>query len=247
MKCRCFLTLNCFLRKCVRTVLFYFLIFAIKPYHIFCAVHVKVGFLLIDSLYSERDLNMTFYETKSTISDLDSLQLDYVISNMNSSVEVGEIYSIFADSTINIVVAKAPFKYVSTLGLFASEYNKPLILADSYLPYKQSHQSVSLYNGFELTSAAVLEYLEWFQWANAAVISADDTYWQQMVPTLESRMFQQQFNVKHSRTISDLSSPSDILDILTDISLVEKGMVQSLNCMFTLSWSMESIINAHSW
>ncbi|KAK3095510.1 hypothetical protein FSP39_015523 [Pinctada imbricata] len=131
----------------------------------------------------------------------------------------------FSQRNFDILIAEVDFKYASTLGLFASEYSTPLILPNNILPYKQSHHVLSLTSGFQLTSLAVVEYLEWFQWAEVAIISTQDTYWQQMVPVLESTMFQHQFSVKRSFTITDMTSSSAVLTILDQIPSSTKAVI----------------------
>lgn len=134
---------------------------------------------------------------------------------------------VFSNTSLSVIIAYVSDDYVQILNTLAKDYSKPLVLANNYLPHQDNRLVLSMTSGFELTSEAVVQYLEWFKWQNVAIIGADDMFWRQMVPILENQLMKQGFNVKRTHLITNLTDSSVIGSILREISSSEKGMTEA--------------------
>jgi hypothetical protein len=155
----------------------------------------------------------------------------------NVVIEIYEFYGtsgllhkldqVFSNTSLNVIVAYVSDNYVQILNTLAKDYSKPLVLANNYLPHQDNRFVLSMTSGFELTSEAMVQYLEWFKWQNVAIIGADDMFWRQMVPILENQLMKQGFNVKRTHLVTNLTDSSVIGSILREISSSEKGMAKA--------------------
>lgn len=205
------------------------LLFRIHSLH---SMYINVGIVNIEPF-----LKVTKPNAEQSFSESQLLFRDEVNTTFNVSITVFDLHGkagilheldqIFSNASLSVIVAYVPDKYVQILNIFAKDSSKPLVLANNYLPHQDSGYVLSMFNGFRITSEAIQQYLEHFQWQNVAIIASDEVFWRQMVPILENQLMKQNFNVKRSRIVTNMTDSSVVRSIIREITASEKGKVQT--------------------
>lgn len=201
-------------------------------FHSLHSMYINVGIVNIEPFFK-----VTKPVAEQSFSESKLLFRDEVNTTFNVSITVFDLHGkagilheldqIFSNASLSVIVAYVPDKYVQILNIFAKDSSKPLVLANNYLPHQDSGYVLSMFNGFRITSEAIQQYLEHFQWQNVAIIASDEVFWRQMVPILENQLMKQNFNVKRSRIVTNMTDSSVVRSIIREITASEKGKVQT--------------------
>lgn len=206
-------------------------------FHSLQSIDISVGIVNIEPFFK-----VTKPVAEQSFSESQILFRDEVNTTFNASITVfdlhgketisHELVQIFSNVSLSVIVAYVPDKYVQIMNTFAKDSSKPLVLANNYLPHHYiPHQDrgyvLSMFNGFTITSEAIVQYLEHFRWQNVAIIASDDVFWRQMLPILENQLMKHNFNVKHSYSVTNVTDSSVVRSIIREITSSVKGKVQT--------------------
>lgn len=201
-------------------------------FHSLQSIDISVGIVNIEPFFK-----VTKPVAEQSFSESQILFRDEVNTTFNASITVfdlhgketisHELVQIFSNVSLSVIVAYVPDKYVQIMNTFAKDSSKPLVLANNYLPHQDRGYVLSMFNGFTITSEAIVQYLEHFRWQNVAIIASDDVFWRQMLPILENQLMKHNFNVKHSYSVTNVTDSSVVRSIIREITSSVKGKVQT--------------------
>lgn len=199
-------------------------------FHSMQSIDISVGLVNIEPYFkvTKPVAESSFLEAQNLFQNENNITFNVDISIFELHGKTGilhELDKIFSNVSLNVIIAYIPYRYVQILTTFAKDFSKPLVLANNYLPHQDSRFVLSMFNGFELTSEAMVQYLDWFRWQNIAIIGSDDSFWRQMVPILENQLMKQGFDVKRSHRVTNMTDSSVVENILRGITSNEKGKV----------------------